>query len=229
MYRSIILISLKGASEDYKILNIGQLIHAQNKENRRYEVCGQVLWDDRNILIDPINMNPLNGVLRYCQQFHCPTSVEHLVLNCKVEYSNTNQQIIPQSHHIWVQYMENADHNLDTTFQGWGPSFAVFHISWTAPILILKFQDRLPTGTMLLTLSKSCIKPQKWILCHQAQEYSAVIPIKYIDLHGNMDCINRFIQVVKLADEMHIVSVEAIIKLGHLMRGNARLDRIDRL
>jgi len=54
------------------------------------------------------------GCQYYHQPFHCPTSVECLGLDCKVEYTNANQRIMPESHNIWVQYTA-SDH--DNTFQ----------------------------------------------------------------------------------------------------------------
>jgi len=46
------------------------------------------------------------GCHNYNQLFHCAASVEHLGLDCKVEYTNVNLVIMPESHNIWVQYTE---------------------------------------------------------------------------------------------------------------------------
>jgi hypothetical protein len=43
------------------------------------------------------------------------------------------------------------------------------------------------------------------------------IPTKYKDPHGWADCVDRFIQVVKQTDMIHIVPVEAIVGLAHLV------------
>jgi len=63
---------------------------------------GLVLRYDQNVLIDSIFIKLHNGLLYYRQPFHCPTSVEHLGLDWKVEYTNANQGNIPESRSIWV-------------------------------------------------------------------------------------------------------------------------------
>jgi hypothetical protein len=55
-----------------------------------------------------------------------------------------------------------------------------------------------------------------------------VIPTNSKDPHGSADCINRFIQVVKHTDMMHIVPVRAIVGPAHLVQeNNAASDGID--
>jgi len=49
---------------------------------------------------------------------------------------------------------------------------------------------------------------------------------KYNDLHGWADCVDRFIQVVKQTDMMHIVPVRAIVGPAHSVLANAASDRI---
>jgi len=222
--RSIKPTLLTDASEDFGIPNFGQLFRAQIEEDWGHEVCGLVLGYDQNVLIDSIFIKLHNGLLYYCQPFHCPTSVEHLRLDCKVEYTNANQGIMPESHNIWVQYMES---DLDNTFQGRVPSFPVLYFSWTPPNQILQFQERLPAGKMILTFSKRCKKTEQWILRPQPQEYAVVIPTKYQDPHGWADCVDGFIRVVKQTDMMDIVPVGAMVGPAHLVRENAASDRID--
>jgi hypothetical protein len=82
-------------------------------------VSGLVLGYDQNVLIHSVCIELQNGLLYYCQPFHCPTSVEHLGLDCNVEYTDSNQAIMQESHNIWVQY---TDSDLDNTFQGRVPS-----------------------------------------------------------------------------------------------------------
>jgi hypothetical protein len=100
--RCIKLTSLSGGSEDFGIPNFGQLFRAQSEEDLGYEVSGLMPRYDPNILLDSILIKLQTGLLYYCQPFHCPTSVEHLGLDCKVEYINVNQGIMPQAHNIWV-------------------------------------------------------------------------------------------------------------------------------
>ena len=126
VYRSIKLTSLSNASEDFGIPNFGQQFLAQIEENLEHKVCGLVLRYDQNVLIDSILIKFHNGLLYYRQPFHCPTSVECLGLDCKVEYTNANQGIMPESHIIWVQYTET---DLNNTFQGCVPFFHVLYIS----------------------------------------------------------------------------------------------------
>ena len=169
---------------------------------------------DQNILIDSIFIKLQNGLLYYRQPFHCPTSVEHLGLDRKVEYTDANQGIIPEFHNIWVQYM---DSDFDNTFIGRVPFFPVLYFSRTPPNQILQFQERLPMGNMLLNLSKRWKKTQQWILCSQLQEYAVVITTKYKELHGWAACVDGFIRVVKLTDTLHIVPIGAIVRPAHLV------------
>jgi len=113
--------------------------------------------------------------LYYHQPFHNPTSVEGLGLDCKVEYTNANQGIMPEAHNIRVQDMQSEENDLDNTFQGRIPSFPVLHFSWTPPNQILQYQEHWPAGKAILTLSKRCKKTQQWVCCPQAQEYVVVI------------------------------------------------------
>jgi hypothetical protein len=223
--RSIKLTSLRDASVDFGIPNFGQLFRTQIEDDWGHEVSGLVLGYDQNVLIDSVFIKLQNGLLYYRQPFHCPTSVERLGLDCKVEYTDANQGIMPESHNIWVQY---TDSDLDNTFQGRVPSFPVLYFSWTPPNQILQFQERLPAGKSISTFSKRCKKTQQWILRPQPQEYAVVIPTKYKDPHGWADCVDGFIRVVKQTDKMHIIPVGAIVGPAHLVReNNAASDRID--
>jgi len=225
MCRSIKLTSLRDALVDFRIPNFGQLFRTQIEDNWRHEVSGLVLGYDQNVLIDSVFIKLQNGLLYYRQPFHCPTSVERLGLDCKVEYMDANQGIIPESHNIWVQY---TDSDLDNTFQSRVPSFPVFYFSWTPPIQILHFQEGLPAGKSKSTFSKRCKKTQQWILCPQPQEYAVVIPTKYKDPHSWADLVDTFIWVVKQTDKMHIVPVGAIVGPAHLVgENNAASDRIN--
>jgi len=100
--RSIKLSAASNASEYSGIPNNGHLFCAQNEEDRGHKVCGLVLGYDQNVLIDCIFIKLHNGLLYCSQPFHCPASVERLGLYCKVEYSNANQGIMPESYNIWV-------------------------------------------------------------------------------------------------------------------------------
>jgi len=132
---------------------------------------------------------------------------------------------MPESHNIWVQYM---DSDLDNTFQGRVPSFPVFYFSWNPQNQILQFPERLPTGKSISTFLKRCKKTQQWILRPQPQEYAVVIPTKYKDSGGLADCVDGFIQIVKQTDKIHIVPVRAIVGPANLVReNNAESDRID--
>jgi len=173
-----------------------------------------VLGYELNILLDSICINLHNGLSYYCQLFHCPTSVKHLGLHCKVEYANANQGIMPESDNIWVRYMES---DLDNTFEGQVPSFPLLYFSWTQPNQILQCQEFLPTRKTILTLSTRCKKTQHWILHPQVQEYSVVVPTIYREPHGWADCVDGFIWVVKQTDVILIVPVGAIVGPAHLL------------
>jgi len=107
VWSSIKLMLLRIASEDVRLPIFGQLFRGQIIEDWTREVRGLVLWHDPNILSDSILSELQNGMLYYHQPFHCPTSVERLGLNCKLEYMNGNQVIIPEVHNIWVQYAQS--------------------------------------------------------------------------------------------------------------------------
>jgi len=85
IHRSIKLTSLRDASVGFGITNFGQLFCTQIEDDWRHEVAGLVLGYDQNVLIDSIFIKLQNGLLYYCQPFHCPTSVERLGLDCKVK------------------------------------------------------------------------------------------------------------------------------------------------
>jgi hypothetical protein len=95
--RSIKLTLLRDALEDFGIPNFGQLFRAQIDEDWGHEVSGLMLGYDQNVLIDSIFIKLQNGLLYYRQPFHTPTSVERLRLDCKVEYTNANQGIMPEA------------------------------------------------------------------------------------------------------------------------------------
>jgi len=222
--QSIKLTSFRDASEDLGIPNYGQLFHSQIEEDWGHEVSGLVLGYDQNVLLDSIFITLQNGLSYYHQPFHCSTSVGRLGLDCKVEYTEANQGVMPASDNIWVQYM---DIDLDNTSQVRVPSFPVLYFSGTLPNQILQSQECLPVGKTILTFSKRCKKSQQWILRPQVQEYAVVIPTQYKDPHGWADCVDGFIQVVKQTDMMHIVPVGAIVAPAHLVWENAASDRID--
>jgi len=100
MCRSVKLTSLRVASVNFGIGNFGQLFCTQIEDDWGHEVSGLVLRYDQNVLIHSVFVKLQDGMLYYCQQFHCPTSVEYLGLDCKVEYTDANQGITPESHDI---------------------------------------------------------------------------------------------------------------------------------
>jgi len=183
-----------------------------------------VLGYDQIALIDSLFIKLQNGLLYYCQPFHCPASVERLGLDCKIEYTIANQGIIPESHNIWVQY---TDSDLDNTFLGCVPCFLVLFSSWTPPNQILQFQEHLSADKSISTISKRFKKTQQWISHPQGQEHGVVFRTKYKDLHGWADCVDGFIQVIKQTNRIHIVPVAAIVGPAHLVQENAASDRID--
>jgi hypothetical protein len=227
--RSIKPTSLRDASEDFGIPNFGQLFHARIEEDWGHEVSGLVLGYDQNVLLVSIFIKLQNGLLYYREPFHNPTSVDHLGLDCKVEYTNANQGIMPKAHNIWVQYTQSEANDINNTFQGRVSSFPVLYFSCTPPNQILQFQKRLPAGKALSTFSKRCQTTQQWVLRPQAQEYAVVIPTKLKDLHGWAECVNGFIRVVKQTNMMHMVPVGAMVGQAHLVWENAASGGIDRV
>jgi len=225
--RSIKLTSLRDATEDFRISDLQQLFCAQIEEDWGHKVSGLVLGYDQNVLLDSIFIQLQDGLLYYRQPFHCPISVEHLGLDCKVQYTNANQEIMPEAHNIWVQYTKSEENDLDNTFHGQIPSFLGLYFSWTPLNQILQFQERLPARKTFSNFSKRCQKTQQWVLRTQALEYAVVIPTKYNDLHGWADCVDGFIRVVKQTNKMHIVPVGAVVGPAHLEQQNAALGGID--
>jgi hypothetical protein len=213
--RSIKLTSLRDASEDFGILNFGQLFCARIEEDWGHEVSGLMLRSNQNVLLHRIFIKLQNGLFDYYQPFHYPTSVESLELDCKVEYTNANQGIMPEAHNIWVQYTQCEENDLNNTFQGQIPSFPVLYFSCTPPNQIFQFQEGLAAGKALSTFSKRCQTTQQWVLHPQVQEYVVVIPIKYQHLHGWADCVDGFIRVFKQRNKMHSVPIGAIVEPIH--------------
>jgi len=219
--RSIKITLLTDASKHFGIANYSLLFHIQIEENWRHKVSGLVLGYDQNVLLHSTFIKLQNGLLYYHQPFYNPTSVEHLGLDCKVDYTNRNQWIMPEAHNIWVQYMQIDENDLDDTFEGQSPSFIVLYFSWASPNQILPFQECLRAQKALSTFSKRCKKTQQWVLRPQAQEYAVVIPTQYRVHHGWADCVDRFITVVTLTHIMHIVPPAAIVGPAHIGWENA--------
>ena len=115
-----------------------------------------VLEYDQNVLRDSIFMNFQTGPLYYHQPNHCRTSVDHLGLDCKVEYSDANQGIMPEYYNIWVQCMES---DFDNTIQGHVPSSLEYYCSWTQPNEIVQLLECPPTRQMISTFSMRCRTP----------------------------------------------------------------------
>jgi len=174
--RSIKLTTFRDSSEGVWIPNFGQVFQAQIQEDRRHKVSGLVLGYDQNVLLDTIFIKLQNGLLFSWQPFHCPTSVDHLGLDCKVKYTNANQGIMPASHNIWVQYIES---HLDNTGHSRVLSVPVWCISWTPPNQILRSEEHSSTGKTIFTFSKRWKQTLQWILHAQAQEYMVVIQTMY--------------------------------------------------
>jgi len=225
--RSVKLTSQRDASEDFGIPNFGQLFRAQIEEDWAHKVNGLVLEYDQNVLTDSLFITLQNGLLYYCQPFHCPTSVERLGLDCKVEYIHANQGTMHEAHNIWVQYMQSEENDLDNTFQGQISSLPVFYLSWTPLNQMLQFQESLPARKPISTFFERCKKTEQWVLRPQVQEYAVVIPTKFKELHGWAECIDGFIWIVEQTNKMHIVRVGAIVGPAHLVRENATVGAID--
>jgi hypothetical protein len=111
------LTSPRDASEDFRIANFGQLYRRPIEEDWGHEVTGLVLGYDQNVLSDCISITLQNGLLNDCQPFNNPNSVECRRLDCIVEYTNTNQGIMPEAINIWVQYTQSQENDLCNTFQ----------------------------------------------------------------------------------------------------------------
>ena len=167
--RSIKLTSLRDASDDFRMPNFRQLFRTWIEAEWGDKVSRLVLGYDNNVLFDSIFISLQNGLLYYRQPFHCSTSVEHLGLDCKIEYTNANQGIMPEAHNILLQYMQCEENDLDNTFQGRIPSLPVFYFSWTALNQIFQFQEHLPARDAIWTFSKRCTKTQQWVLHLQVQ------------------------------------------------------------
>jgi hypothetical protein len=134
---------------------------------------------------------------------------------------------MPEVHNIWDQYTQSEENDLDNTFQGQIHSFPRWYFSWTLPNQILQFQRRLPSGKALSTFSTSYQKTQQWVLCPQAQEYTAVIPTMFKDLHCWADSVGELIWVVKQTKKMHIVPVGVLVGPAHCVRETAASGGID--
>jgi hypothetical protein len=83
-----------------EVLNIGPPFCTEIEEDWGHNVCGLVLGYDQNIHIANTLIKLQNGLLYNCQPYHNPTSVELLGLDCKIEYTNANQGILPAAYNI---------------------------------------------------------------------------------------------------------------------------------
>jgi len=118
-------------------------------------------------------------------------------LGWKVEFTNANQGIMPEAYNIWVQYVQSEEKNLDNTFEGRIPNFALFYFSWTPPNQVHQYQNHLPAGKRLSTISKRLKNTQPWVLCLQAYKYAEAISTMYSNFQTWPECVDGFIQVVK--------------------------------
>jgi hypothetical protein len=150
--RSIKLTSLRDASEDFEVLNIGPPFCNEIEEDWGHKVCGLVLGYDQNVHIANTLIKLQNGLLYNCQPCHNPTSVELLGLDCKIEYTNANQGILPAAYNIWVHNTKSEENDFDTTIQGGIPAVPVFYFRWTLQNQIIQFQTCLPAGKPISTL-----------------------------------------------------------------------------
>jgi len=123
--------------------------------------------------------------------------------------------------------MDSDNNDIVHTFQVQVPSFQVVYCDWLPDNQVQRFQEPVPAGKMLSTLSKLCKKTVKWVLCPPDQWHVVVIETKYKHLHGWANCVDSIIQVVKLATKMHLMSISVIVDLAHLVQHNAGADRID--
>ena len=160
---------------------------------------------DQNVLIDSGFIKLQNGLLYYRQPFHCPTSVEHLGHDCKVEYTDANQGIICEAHNIWVHY---TDSDLDNTFQGRVPCLPILYPSWTAPNQILQIREPLSARKSISTLSRRCkkthngyyvlnLKNMRWWF----QQSTEISMVGLILLTGSSGLSNRLIRCILYLSE----------------------------
>jgi len=110
-YRIIQQTSLRDAIVHFEIPNFGKPGLDEIREDWGYEGCRLALEYNQNVVTQSLSIKLLTGLLYYCQPFHCPTSVQCLELNWKVEYSNTNQAFMPESYNILVQYIDSNHYN----------------------------------------------------------------------------------------------------------------------
>jgi len=106
-------------------------------------------------------------------------------------------------------------------------SLPVLYFSCTPSDRTFQFQEQLPIRKAILNFSITCNTTPLWIFHPQAQQFTVVIPIEYYDQCGWADCVDGFIQVVKVTDMDHIVCVGAVVGPAHLVPENAASDRID--
>jgi hypothetical protein len=225
VWRNIKFTSLWDESVNFAIPKFGQLLHTQIEDDWGHDGSWPVLGYDQNILLDCVFIKRQNGLFYYCQPFHCPISVGCLWLDCKVEYLDTNQWIMPEFHNIWVQYMDSYR---DNTFQGRVPSFPVLSFIWTPPNQIIQFLVHLPVGWSISTFSMRSWITKQWKLRPQPQGYAVLIPTKYKDANDWADCSNGFSRVVKQTDKTHIIAVWEVVGPAHSVQvNNVASDRID--
>lgn len=84
----------------------GQPFLAQTNDDWGYKGSRRLLRYDQIVLLGGILIQPANELLYYRQPFNCPISVEHLGLHCKVDYTDANQRIMPESHDICVRHVK---------------------------------------------------------------------------------------------------------------------------
>ena len=92
------------------------------------------------------------------QPFHSPTFVQYLGVDSKVEYADTSEEMIPESHNNWVHYMQSDENDIVNSFKGQVTSFPVLYLSWTETNHSLQCLKHFQARPITLIYAKWCNK-----------------------------------------------------------------------
>jgi len=107
--------------------------------------------------------------------FAVVSSVQYLLLDCIVKYTNAQPGNIHEFDDIWVRYPVC---DLDNTIQAWVRSFPQLNLNWTPPNQTLQFQNGFASRKTVATDSERSKMTQQWILHSKHQEHAVVISTK---------------------------------------------------
>ena len=177
MCRSINLTSLINSVVNIQIRNFEQLFSTQTKQDDcEHNVSVLVLRYHQREFIHSIFVWLQSGHLYHGQWYNIRPSVQHQGIDCKIDYTNINEGIMSEYHHIEVKYIESEMNDLDCSYHGQDSSVLGSYSSCTPANQIFQCLEPLLSGKIIVICITKCNMPPQWVSGVLAQVY--VVDIK---------------------------------------------------